>query len=210
MPLLQLALDVLTLDEAAVLAARLSGSIDIVEAGTPLIKRYGTVAITRLRDAAPGLLLVADMKTMDAGALEATMAFDAGADLMTVLAAASDATITAALAVAKQRGKRVVADLIAVADKAARAKALAALGVHLIGVHTGTDDQTRGGDPLTDLLAVRAAVDTPLAVAGGIGPHNAAAIAALNPAVIIAGSSITNAADPLAAARAIRATFATA
>lgn len=210
MPLLQLALDVLTLDQAAALAEHLSGSLDIVEAGTPLIKRYGMAAIARLRDAAPGLLLVADMKTMDAGALEATMAFDAGADVTTVLACASDATIVAALAVARQRGKRVVADLIAVADTAARAKALAALGVDLIGVHSGADDQAHGATPFADVLAVRAAVDTPLAVAGGIGPHNAAAIAALNPAVIIAGSSITNAADPLAAVQAIRATFATA
>jgi 3-hexulose-6-phosphate synthase len=208
MPLLQLALDVLTLDQAAALAAQLRGSVDIIEAGTPLIKRYGVAAITRLRDTAPGLLLVADMKTMDAGALEAAMAFDAGADIVTVLACASDATIAAALDVAAQRDKRVIADLIAVADKPARALQLAAFGVHMIGVHTGADDQARGGGPFDDLLAVRAAVDTPLAVAGGIGPQNAAAIAALNPAVIIAGASITNAADPHAAARAIRAIFA--
>ena len=201
----QLALDTLTLSDALALAALVRDAIDIVEAGTPLIKRYGLNAVTQLRAASPGKLIVADMKAMDAGALEAAMAFDAGADIMTVLACASDATIAAAITVATARGMQVVADLIGVADKPARARQLAALGVHTIGVHAGVDDQARGADPLTDLAAVRAAVDTPIAVAGGISTRTIAAVRVLGPAIVIVGSAITAAADPRAATRELRA-----
>lgn len=202
---LQLALDTLTLDAALALADRVRDVVDIVEAGTPLIKRYGIDAVTRLRAAAPGKLIVADMKTMDAGVLEATMAFDAGADAMTVLACASDATIVAAVAVANARGAQVVADLIRVADKPERARQLAALGAHMLGVHAGVDDQVRGADPLADLAAVRAAVGTPVAVAGGISTRTITAVRALRPSIVIVGSAITAAADPRAAALALRA-----
>lgn len=202
---LQLAFDTLTLDAALALADRVCDVVDIVEAGTPLIKRYGIDAVARLRAATPGKLLVADMKTMDAGALEATMAFDAGADAMTVLACASDATIAAAVAVANARRAQVVADLIGVADKPERARQLAALGAHILGVHAGVDDQASGADPLADLAAVRAAVGTPIAVAGGISMRTIAAVRALRPSIVIVGSAITAAADPGAAAHALRA-----
>ncbi len=202
---LQLALDALTLSDALALAALVRDAVDIVEAGTPLIKRYGLDAVTQLRAASPGKLIVADMKAMDAGALEAAMAFDAGADIMTVLACASDTTLAAAIAVAVARGTQIVADLIGVADKPARARQLAALGVHMIGVHAGVDDQARGADPLADLAAVRAAVDTPIAVAGGISTRTIAAVRTLGPAIVIVGSAITAAADPRAATLELRA-----
>jgi 3-hexulose-6-phosphate synthase len=202
---LQLALDTLTLSDALAMTVLVGDAVDLVEAGTPLIKRYGIDAVTQLRAAAPGKLLVADMKTMDAGALEATMAFDAGADLMTVLACASDATIAAAIAVANERDKQIVADLIGVPDKLARARQLAALGVHMIGVHAGVDEQAHGAEPLADLAAVRAAVGTSIAVAGGISTRTIAAVRALGPEIVIVGSAITVAADPRAAALDLRA-----
>ncbi len=202
---LQLALDALTFTDALAMATLVRDAVDIVEAGTPLIKRYGIDAVTQLRAAAPGKLIVADMKAMDAGALEAAMAFDAGADLMTVLACASDATIAAAVAAANARGKQIVADLIGVADKPMRARQLAAMGVHMIGVHAGVDDQARGADPLADLAAVQAAVGTPIAVAGGISTRTISAVRALGPAIVIVGSAITAAADPHAAALELRA-----
>ena len=109
---LQLAIDLVPLDDLERVVRPLLPMIEVVEAGTPLIKRHGLDAARLLRTIAPDHLLVADMKTMDAGALEAEMAFGAGADLMTVLACASDATISAAVEVARQHGKAVVADLI--------------------------------------------------------------------------------------------------
>lgn len=204
MTLLQLALDLIDSRDAADLLREIDAAVDVVEAGTPMIKREGMDALRRLRGAAPSLLLVADMKTMDAGAYEAELAFGAGANLTTVLGCASDATVEGALAVARDRGGKVVVDLIGVADKVGRARALEALGVDYLGIHAGTDEQSRGADPLADLAAVSAAVSTSLAVAGGITLATLPAILALRPAIVIVGSGITRAADPIAAAFAFK------
>jgi 3-hexulose-6-phosphate synthase len=206
MTLLQIAFDLIATDDAVALLPRLAPFVDVVEAGTPLIKREGIGAVRRLRAAAPEKQLVADMKTMDGGAYEAELAFGAGADLMTVLGCASDATVAAAIAVARDRGKRVVADLIGVVDKPVRVRRLAQLGVDFLGVHAGTDERGAGGEgPLWDVAMVQEAVATPLVVAGGIGPGTIDAVLAAHPAIVVVGSAITGAADPVAAARELHA-----
>lgn len=197
---LQLAIDLVSIQDFDRVIRPLLPVIDVVEAGTPLIKRFGLDAIRALRALAPAHLLVADMKAMDAGGLEAEMAFAAGADLMTVLACASDATVSAAVAVAREQGKGVVADLIGVPDKVARAQELTGLGVDYLGIHTGTDDQATGSDPLADLASVRSAVDAPLVVAGGINEATLPAILAQRPEIVIVGSGILGKPDPVAAA----------
>src|SRR5918994_2154884 len=96
---LQLAIDLIAPEDFPDITGPLLPLVDVIEAGTPLIKRRGLDAVRALRALAPEQTLVADMKTMDAGALEAKMAFDAGADMMTVLGCAGDATIAAAVRV---------------------------------------------------------------------------------------------------------------
>jgi 3-hexulose-6-phosphate synthase len=197
MTFLQLALDTISVDDAVRLLPSLLASVDIVEAGTPMIKREGIGAVTRLREVAQGKLMVADMKTMDAGEYEAGLAFDAGADLITVLACASDATIAAAVSAAERRGKQVVADLMGVADKPARARELESLGVAYLGIHAGTDESRMGkSGPAGDLAAVAVATNLPLYVAGGISPATIDEVLKSNPAIVVVGSAITGAADP--------------
>ena len=202
---LQLAIDLVAPDDFERVIVPLLPLIDVVEAGTPLIKGNGMAAVQALRMLAPDHLLVADMKTMDAGALEAEMAFDAGADMMTILAGASDATVAAAADVARQHGKSIVADLIGVPDKPARARQLVDLGVEWLGIHTGTDDQAAGANPLADLQAVGAAVDAGIVVAGGINERTLPSILSSSPAIVIVGSGILGQPDPAAAATALRA-----
>ena len=201
---LQLAVDLVPIDELQQVIVPLLPAIDIVEAGTPLIKRYGLAAVQALRALAPTHQLVADMKTMDAGGLEAEMAFGAGADMMTVLGCASNATISAAVDIAQRAGKDIVADLIGVADKVARARELVELGVPYLGIHTGTDDQASGADPLADLQAMRAAVATKLVVAGGINERTLPAILRQSPAIVIVGSGILGQLKPVKAATTLR------
>jgi 3-hexulose-6-phosphate synthase len=200
---IQLAIDTITPDQAVALIEKVAPYIDIIEAGTPFIKLHGLGVLKRFRQAAPEKLIVADMKAMDAGAYEATIAFDAGADMMTVLGGTTDDTLRGAVQEANKRGLSVVADLIAVPDKVARAKQLADLGVHYVGVHTGLDQQAAGETPLADLQEIRAAVQTPIAVAGGINVNTIRAIASFAPAIIVIGGSITAAADPVATAKAL-------
>ena len=102
--------------------------MDIIELGTPLVKNAGLSAVTAVKTAHPDKIVFADMKTMDAGELEAEIAFGAGADLVSVLGSADDSTIAGAVKAAKAHDKGIVVDLIGVADKVTRAKEVARPG----------------------------------------------------------------------------------
>ncbi|BCQ41865.1 3-keto-L-gulonate-6-phosphate decarboxylase [Erwinia rhapontici] len=99
-PQLQLALDHTRLDAALETAQRLHQQVDIVEAGTILCFSAGIDAVRQLRQQLPGKTLVADFKVADAGATLAKLAFEAGANWMTVICAAPLATFASALEVA--------------------------------------------------------------------------------------------------------------
>lgn len=100
-------------------------------------------------------------------------------------------------------------DLLGVADPVRRARELAALGVDELCVHTGVDRQAYGDDPLTPLRRVRDAVEVPLAVAGGIGMATIGAVLEAGADIVVVGKSVTQAADPPAAARALAAALRT-
>ncbi len=109
---IQFAIDTLTTEAALDLAAKAAPSVDVLELGTPLIKAEGLSVITAMKQAHPDKTVFADLKTMDAGELEADIAFAAGADLVTVLGVAGDSTIRGAVAAAEKHGKGIVVDLI--------------------------------------------------------------------------------------------------
>src|SRR5512138_1233222 len=93
MPKLQLAMDTLDGEEALRLAAATAPYVDILEAGTPLIKSVGIGIVQKLRAAHPDKLILADLKSSDVGAYEANMAFGAGADIVTTQGITTLATI---------------------------------------------------------------------------------------------------------------------
>ncbi len=193
---LQVALDFLELDRAMQVAEEAAaGGADILEAGTPLIKSVGLEAVRRLRGRFPQLDITADMKVMDAGRTEVEAAAKAGATLVHVLAAASDATISECVAAGRGYGAKIVADLLGTADPVARAQQVAALGVDMLDVHIAIDEQMRGADPFALLRAVAGAVSIPIAVAGGLHSENAARAVEAGASVVIVGGAITKAAD---------------
>ena len=201
---LQLALDDLSLEQAIALAERVRDHIDIIEAGTPLIYGYGMAAVRALKERFPEKLVLADMKIMDSGALETEEAMDAGADYVTVLGVSEDATVKNCLEAAARYGREVVVDMICVPDLPGRIRALEALGVQGLAVHTGVDQQAAGRTPLDDLrLMTACAQRAKISVAGGIRPDTVAEYAAYRPEVMIVGGGIAHAPDPVAAAAAI-------
>lgn len=201
---LQLALDD-TLEDALRLLDRVAEYIDIAEVGTPLLLREGLKAIVAVQDRCPGLPVLADAKIADAGALEARLAFDAGASFTTVLAAASDATIKGAVDSAMQADGKIVVDLIGAPEPVTRAAQVLALGADMICVHAGADRQAVGETPFRALREVRARLpDALMAVAGGLGPGNIGEVADFNPDVVVVGSAVAGATDPVAAVKAIR------
>ena len=114
---LQVALDFIELRRAMKVAeAAVAGGADYLEAGTPLIKSEGLDAVRKLRDAFPDRTIIADMKTMDAGKIEAEAAANAGATVMTVLGSAPKSTIRECVEVGRHFGIQVAVDLLGVTD----------------------------------------------------------------------------------------------
>lgn len=193
------------MDRAMKLAEEsVAGGADWLEAGTPLIKSVGLEAVRQLKARFPKHTVIADLKIMDAGRIEVEYAAKAGADVVTVLGAASDTTIAECVESARHYGVKVAGDLINIADPVKRAKELAALGVDYIDVHTPIDVQMQGRFPLDTLKAIADAVVTPLCVAGGITSETAPDAIAAGATVVIVGGAITKSVDATAATRAIR------
>jgi len=202
---LQFAMDTLSTEAALELAAAAAPHVDILELGTPLIKSAGLSAITAIKDAHPDKIVFADLKTMDAGELEADMAFTAGADLVTVLGVAGDSTIAGAIAAGKKHGKGVVVDLIGVPDKAARAREVVALGAEFVEMHAGLDEQAEEGFTFDTLLRDGESSGVPFSVAGGVSTATIESVQSAGAVVAVAGGAIYGAPDVGEAAAALRA-----
>src|SRR5438045_3998891 len=94
-PIVQISLDLTDIDEAletAVMALR--AGVDWLEAGTPFILAEGLHGVKKLREAFPGVSIVAELKTMDGCYLEADIMAKAGATHVAVIASTNEETIT--------------------------------------------------------------------------------------------------------------------
>jgi 3-hexulose-6-phosphate synthase len=170
-PIVQVSLDVETLEEALELAqVAVQAGVDWLEAGTPLILGEGLRAVRGLKRAFPDKPLVADLKTRDGGYLETEMMAKAGADMVVVMGVAHPATIRAVVQAAQHYKIKVMGDILAAPDKVSCAKMLQANGVDYIIVHTGFDERHElvSASPLDDLEAVVKAVSIPVQAVGGL------------------------------------------
>jgi len=200
-PRLQVALDLTSLEEALRIAKiAWDNGAEILEAGTPLIKSVGLRAVKALRENFPEAIIVADMKTMDTGFLEAKLAHEAGADIMTVLSVASNHTINEALMYGRKHGLIVAVDLISHPNPLARAAELDRMNVDILISHLGIDVQKKLGITVADrsqvVSKIRKVFSKCLAVAGGIKPGKAKILVKSGANIVIVGSAITKSSEP--------------
>lgn len=202
---LQLALDLFDLEGALELLEEIGDILDIVEVGTPFVIMEGLKSVREIKKGFPGTTVLADLKIMDAGDYEAALAFESGADIVTVLGVSDDATIAGAVHSARKYCRRVMADMIGVNNIKERVIEVDKLGVDFICVHTGTDSQLEGKNPLRELQAVKKLVsNAEIAVAGGITLETAPLIIKEDPDIIVVGGGITKKADKRKAALEIK------
>ncbi|WP_202319089.1 3-hexulose-6-phosphate synthase [Archaeoglobus neptunius] len=204
-PILQVALDLLELKRAVEIAGEaIEGGANWIEAGTPLIKSEGMNAIRELKKKYKGHKILADMKTIDTGAVEVEMAAKSGADVVIILALSDDDTIAEAIRAARKYGCEVMVDLINVPEPVKRAQEVEELGVDYLNVHVGIDQQMKGLDPLEVLGDVVKNASIPVAAAGGLDAERAAACVAMGASIVIVGSNIVKSRNVTESARKIR------
>jgi 3-hexulose-6-phosphate synthase len=193
---LQLALDLVNIREGIELVKQVEEYVDIVEIGTPVVINEGLRAVKEMKEAFPSLKVLADLKIMDAAGYEVMKASEAGADIITILGAAEDMSIKGAVEEARNQGKKILVDMIAVKDLETRAKEVDAFGVDYICVHTGYDLQAVGKNSFEDLQTIKRVVkNAKTAVAGGIKLDTLPEVIKAQPDLVIVGGGITGQAD---------------
>src|SRR5579863_2222703 len=141
-PIIQISLDFTNLPDALDMAHRaVRAGVDWLEAGTPLILAEGLNAVRGLRREFPSHPIVADLKTIDGGYLEAEMMAKAGATHVVVMARAHPATIKVVAQAGRDFGVKVMGDDLACADKPAAARMMQELGLDYIVHHVGYDER---------------------------------------------------------------------
>lgn len=200
-PLLQVALDFTDLEEALRVTDKVvKAGAHIIEAGTPLIKSCGVAAVRELRKKANSeVVIVADLKAVDAVELEFKVYAENGANAVTLLGFIDDDVVSEAVEVCKRLGVDLVVDLIYTTNPVNRALRLADLGAKILALHIGVDVQRRRGLTAKQLLREVqevAASGLTVAVAGGIKPHEVDMYVAHGARIIIIGGAITRSDDP--------------
>jgi 3-hexulose-6-phosphate synthase/6-phospho-3-hexuloisomerase len=198
-PIVQISLDLIDLDEAISTAAlALRAGVDWLEAGTPLILAEGLHGVKRLRASFPGIPIVADLKTMDGGYLEAEMMAKAGATHVVVMARAHEETVKCVVRAGKDFGLKVMGDNLGCPDMIGAARWLEDLGCDYIVHHIGYDERRgiaarglRMPSPLDQLKEVVQAVNIPVQAVGGLSLEQAIQCPEYGAPLVVLGAPLT-------------------
>ncbi len=198
-PIVQISLDLTNIDEALETAAMaIRAGVDWLEAGTPLILAEGLHGVRKLREAFPGIPIVADLKTMDGGYLEAEMMAKAGATYVVVMARAHEETIKCVVNAGKDFGVKVMGDNLGCEDMIAAAKWLEDLGCDFVIHHIGYDERRgiaanglRMPSPLDQLREVVQAVKIPVQAVGGLSLEQAIQCPEYGAPLVVLGAPLT-------------------
>src|SRR3954466_15456496 len=202
-PIVQISLDLTNIDEALETAAMaMRAGVDWLEAGTPFILAEGLHSVKKLCEAFPGVPIVADLKTMDGGYLEAEMMAKAGATHVVVMARAHEETIRCVVKAGKDFGVQVMGDNMVCEDMVAGAKVLEDHGCDFVIHHIGYDERRgiaarglRMPSPLDQLRDVVAAGRGPVQAVGGLTIEQAVRTPEYGAPLVVLGAPLTIDAD---------------
>lgn len=176
----------------------------IIEAGTPLIKMYGLSVISKIRELRKDAFIVADLKTLDTGNLEARMAADNTADAVVCSGLAPVPTIEKFIEEARKVGIYSIIDMLNVENPA---KLIEALKVKpdIVELHRGIDTEgAKAEHAWGNIPAIKKAAGGRkllVAVAGGVKVENVDTALKGGADILVVGRAITNAKDIEGAAR---------
>ena len=198
-PIVQISLDLIEIEEALATAdIAMRAGVDWLEAGTPLIIAHGMHGVKALRQRFPKTPIVADLKTMDGGYLEAEMMAKAGATHVVVMARAHEETIKCCVKAGRDFGIKIMGDNLGCPDMVAGAKTLEQLGCNFVVHHIGYDERRgiaasgrRMPSPLDKLKEVVAAVKVPVQAVGGLSLEQAIRTPEYGAPLVVLGAPLT-------------------
>jgi 3-hexulose-6-phosphate synthase len=202
-PIVQISLDIVEIAEALETAEMaMRAGVDWLEAGTPLIIAEGMNGVRALRNHFPDTPIVADLKTMDGGWLEAELMAKAGATQVVVMSQAHEETIRCVVQAGKDLGIEVMGDNLGSQDMVDGAKRLADLGCDYVIHHIGYDERRgiaargeRMPNPLDELRKIVDAVHVPVQAVGGLTIEQAIATPEYGAPLVVLGAPLTIDAD---------------
>ena len=201
-PYLQVAIDIPEATKAFSIAQKVVINNKIIlEAGTPLIKTMGLLPVKIWSAVFKENPVLADMKTMDTGYLEAKLAFENGALITTVLGVSDNATIKGAVDAGIKYNRLVQVDMMNVPNIIERSLQVYRLGANIIGLHAGIDQQGRGLKaveltPLIKELKKEIGDKAYISIAGGIKEGDVEQLVNAEADIIVIGSYITKSSEP--------------
>jgi bifunctional enzyme Fae/Hps len=195
-PYLQVALDLVDMGRvASVLKGLPENDHLIIEAGTPLIKKFGLGVISEIRKLRPNAFIIADMKILDTGNLEARMAADASSDAVVISGLAPASTLEKAIAEARKVGIYSVVDMLNVQNPA---KVIEKLKVKpdIVELHRAIDTEDTA-HAWGDIAAIKKAAGGKLlvATAGGVRVNVVKDALKAGADILVVGRAITASKD---------------
>ena len=213
-PYLQVALD---LDNEQAMAKIINDLPDndriLLEAGTPLVKKFGVGIIGKIRALRPDAFIIADLKTLDVGRVEVKMAADETADAVAISGLGTVESIAKAIHETQKQGIYSILDMMNVAEFEKKlAKLPEDLKPDIVLLHRNVDMETyraEHGEDTSDMTEwgnikdIKAALGPKglVAVAGGIKPNNVEEAITKGANIIIAGRYIIGSRDVRRAAQ---------
>ncbi len=209
LPMLQVALDNQSMDDAYQTTRLIASEVDIIEVGTILCIAEGVRAVRDLKALYPEKIVLADAKIADAGAILSRMCFEAHADWITVICCADINTTKGALTVAKEFCGDVQIELTGHWTWA-QAQEWRDASIQQVVYHRSRDAQAAGVTwSEADISTIKRLSDMgfKVTITGGLVLEDLPLFKDIPVHVFIAGRSIRDAADPVAAARQFKKTI---
>jgi 3-hexulose-6-phosphate synthase len=202
-PIVQISLDLIDRAEALATAEiALRAGVDWLEAGTPFILAEGVHGVRALRERFPMTPIVADLKIMDGGYLEAEMMAKAGATHVVVMARAHEETLKVVVKAGRDYGVKVMGDNLGFPDMVEGAKIIEDLGCDFVIHHIGYDERRgiaaagrRMPNPLDQLREIVAAVNVPVQAVGGLTLEQAVRTPEFGAPLVVIGAPLAVDAD---------------
>lgn len=200
---IQVAIDRVKIDKAIELIEKFNGVVDIIEIGTSLIKDYGLLNLKDLILKSNKSLILGDIKTNDEGTYEFIMGYNQGFDILTVMGSSSLETIKKCYDVSKEYNKKMMIDLLECSYE--KIKEISRFDEAIYCLHTSID-KSNSNNIIEDLrdFKLRFPKIKNIAIAGGINLEIIKNLKNEDINIVVIGSSVTSAKDPVKALNEIK------